>query len=172
MDARVTVAGLSIAQPLYDLVRDEIAPGTGISSDRVWQGFANILRELTPRNRALLARRDELQARLAVRHELLSRQGRHHQNAGHEPASQERRGFQNRCAVDLHPSKPRSETVRMWRRGWAETRRPGGGFSGSPGPPAGLRVRANVRPGAGGRCAPGSHAGRHAPVGRCPSLCG
>ena len=76
MSARTTVAGLQIAQPLYDLVRDEIAPGTGISSDRVWLGFANILRELTPRNHALLARRDELQARIDAWH--LQRKGQPH----------------------------------------------------------------------------------------------
>ena len=68
MNARVTVAGLQIARPLYELVRDEIAPGTGISSDTVWQGFADIVRELTPRNRALLALRDELQARIDAWH--------------------------------------------------------------------------------------------------------
>jgi len=68
MSARVTVAGLQIAQPLFELVRDEIAPGTGISSGTVWQGFADIVRELTPRNRALLARRDELQARIDAWH--------------------------------------------------------------------------------------------------------
>jgi malate synthase len=68
MNARVSVAGLQVAQSLYDLVRDEISPGTGIGSDRLWQGFAAIVRELTPRNRALLARRDELQARIDAWH--------------------------------------------------------------------------------------------------------
>jgi malate synthase len=76
MSARVTVAGLSIAQPLHDLVRDAIAPGTGISAERAWQGFAEIVRELTPRNRALLARRDELQARIDAWH--LERRGQPH----------------------------------------------------------------------------------------------
>ncbi|PKO68524.1 MAG: malate synthase G, partial [Betaproteobacteria bacterium HGW-Betaproteobacteria-17] len=81
MNARVSVAGLSIAQPLYDLVHDEIAPGTGISSDRVWQGFADMLRELTPGNRALLARRDELQARIDAWH--LERRGQPHDAAAY-----------------------------------------------------------------------------------------
>ncbi len=76
MNARVTVAGLKIALPLYNLVRDEIAPGTGISGDRFWQGFAAIVREFTPRNRGLLARRDELQARIDAWH--LERRGRPH----------------------------------------------------------------------------------------------
>ena len=76
MNARVSVAGLQVAQPLYDLVRDEISPGTGIASDRLWQGFAAIVRELTPRNRALLARRDELQARIDAWH--LAHKGQPH----------------------------------------------------------------------------------------------
>jgi len=82
MSARITVAGLQIAQPLYDLVRDEIAPGTGISSDKLWQGFADMLRELTPRNRALLARRDELQARIDAWH--LQHKGRPHDAAAYK----------------------------------------------------------------------------------------
>ena len=76
MSARVTVAGLSIAQPLHELVRDAIAPGTGISAERAWQGFAEIVHELSPRNRALLARRDELQARIDAWH--LERRGQPH----------------------------------------------------------------------------------------------
>ena len=82
MSARITIAGLQIAQPLHDLVRDEIAPGTGISSDRLWQGFADILHELTPRNRALLARRDELQARIDAWH--LARKGQAHDAAAYK----------------------------------------------------------------------------------------
>jgi len=82
MSARVTVAGLQIALPLYDLVYDEILPGTGISSDTLWQGFADMLRELTPRNRALLARRDELQARIDAWH--LQRKGQPHDAAGYK----------------------------------------------------------------------------------------
>jgi malate synthase len=82
MSARITVAGLQIAKPLFDLVHDEIAPGTGISSDKLWQGFADMLRELTPRNRALLARRDELQARIDAWH--LARKGQPHDAAAYK----------------------------------------------------------------------------------------
>ncbi|HET9462908.1 MAG TPA: malate synthase G, partial [Thiobacillus sp.] len=82
MSARITLAGLQIAQPLYDLVHDEIAPGTGISSDQLWHGFADMLRELTPRNRALLARRDELQARIDAWH--LERRGQPHDAAAYK----------------------------------------------------------------------------------------
>ncbi len=64
MSDRVTASGLSIDRSLFDLVREELAPGTGVASEAVWQALADIVADLGPRNRALLARRDELQARL------------------------------------------------------------------------------------------------------------
>jgi malate synthase len=62
MTERITVGGLSVAAPLHDLIRDEIAPGTGIAPVAFWAALADIVRELAPRNRALLERRDALQA--------------------------------------------------------------------------------------------------------------
>jgi malate synthase len=56
--------GIRIARPLYDLVRDEIAPGTGVSPDSVWSLLDEIVETLGPRNRALLEKRDRLQARI------------------------------------------------------------------------------------------------------------
>jgi malate synthase len=64
MTERVEAGGLKVAKPLYDLVQDEIAPGTGIDPAGLWAAFAGILAELAPRNRALLARRDALQAQI------------------------------------------------------------------------------------------------------------
>ena len=64
MNERVELHGLSIDQGLHDLVRDEIAPDTGVSPDDFWAHFARIVADLGPKNRALLARRDELQARI------------------------------------------------------------------------------------------------------------
>jgi len=64
MIERIDVGGLRVAKPLYDLVKDEIAPGTGVDPARLWTAFGEIVRELTPRNRELLAKRDALQARL------------------------------------------------------------------------------------------------------------
>ncbi|WP_295427322.1 malate synthase G [uncultured Thiodictyon sp.] len=64
MTERVDIGGLKIAKPLYDLVKDEIAPGTGIDPDGLWRSFAAMLAELAPRNRALLARRDAIQAQI------------------------------------------------------------------------------------------------------------
>jgi malate synthase len=61
---RIAHSKLSIARELYDLVGKEVLPGTGVTADAFWSAFAGIVADLTPRNRALLARRDELQARI------------------------------------------------------------------------------------------------------------
>jgi malate synthase G len=82
MYERVEMAGLMIAQPLYDLVKNEVAPGSGIQHDDAWHGFAELIADLTPRNRALLARRDELQAHLDAWH--LERKGQAHDAAAYK----------------------------------------------------------------------------------------
>ena len=68
MNTRINRHGLQIAQPLHDLVVDEILPGTGIDADALWRGFAAIVREFAPRNGAVLARRDGLQAQIDAWH--------------------------------------------------------------------------------------------------------
>ncbi|MFK4057523.1 malate synthase G [Brevundimonas sp. NPDC046655] len=55
---------LSVAAELDAFVRDEAAPGTGGTAEAFWAGFEGLLAEYAPKNRALLARRDELQAQL------------------------------------------------------------------------------------------------------------
>jgi malate synthase len=82
MNEYVPIAGLHIARPLYELVRDAVAPGTGIAHDEAWAGFAAIVRELGPKNRALLARRDELQAKIDAWH--LERKGQPHDAAAYK----------------------------------------------------------------------------------------
>lgn len=68
MTEYVNIANLKIARPLYDLVKNEISPGTGIMCDDAWQSFSNIVTEMSAQNRALLSRRDELQARIDAWH--------------------------------------------------------------------------------------------------------
>jgi malate synthase len=64
MNPRIAIAGLHIDTALHALVRDEIAPGSGVDADAFWSALAAIVRDLGPVNRALLAHRDALQARL------------------------------------------------------------------------------------------------------------
>ena len=66
--SRSSTHGLQVASTLYRFIEQEALPGTGVSPDGFWSGFAAILRELTPRNRALLARRDALQAQVDAWH--------------------------------------------------------------------------------------------------------
>ena len=61
---RVAVAGLSVDSGLYQFVNDEVLPNTGTAPDAFWQGFAKAVAEFTPRNRALLKTRAELQAKI------------------------------------------------------------------------------------------------------------
>ncbi len=59
-----TVGGLRVSQALYAFVNDEAIPGTGVQPEAFWQGFGELARELGPANKALLARRDELQQQI------------------------------------------------------------------------------------------------------------
>ena len=68
MSERVEVGGLGVATCLHDLVNDEIAPGTGVEPDAFWRAMEDIVRELGPKNRALLDRRARLQAQIDAWH--------------------------------------------------------------------------------------------------------
>ncbi|MCV2362347.1 malate synthase G [Paucibacter sp. DJ1R-11] len=62
--ARTAVHSLQVATELFRFIEDRVLPGTGISSERFWVGFDAIVRDLAPKNLALLAERDRLQAAL------------------------------------------------------------------------------------------------------------
>ncbi|MEH6473213.1 MAG: malate synthase G [Halopseudomonas sp.] len=64
MTERTQVGGLQIATTLYDLIADKVTPGTGIEPAAFWAAFEQILNDLAPKNRALLAKRDQLQAQI------------------------------------------------------------------------------------------------------------
>lgn len=64
MTKPISIGGLCIDPALYALVRDEIAPGTGVASESFWASFAKIVGMLGPTNRALLEERARLQKSL------------------------------------------------------------------------------------------------------------
>ena len=68
MSDRVTIGGLRVAKCLQDLVEEEIAPCTGVSPEAFWRALADMVRDLGPRNRALLDRRNELQTQIDAWH--------------------------------------------------------------------------------------------------------
>jgi malate synthase len=60
----INIDGLRIDPELYSLIRDEIAPGTGIQPDAFWRALDKIVTDLGPKNRWLLEKRHALQARI------------------------------------------------------------------------------------------------------------
>ncbi len=64
MDQRVQVGGLAVAASLHRFIVEEALPGTGVDPETFWQGADALVHDLAPRNRELLARREELQSRL------------------------------------------------------------------------------------------------------------
>ena len=77
-----TRAGIEVDAALADFIDTEILAPLGRDVGTFWQGFATLLGEFAPRNAALLARRDELQARIDDWH--LSRRGQPHDAAAYE----------------------------------------------------------------------------------------
>ncbi|MCO5071994.1 MAG: malate synthase G [Rhizobiaceae bacterium] len=62
MTDRIEISGLKIAQELHDFVANEALPGTGIGNSAFWAAFSAIVHELAPRNRELLAKREQIQS--------------------------------------------------------------------------------------------------------------
>ena len=79
---RVSSAGLSIARELYDFVNVEALPGTGVAPDAFWSGLATVLAEMAPRTAALLAVRDDLQAKIDAWH--VAHMGKPHDAVAYE----------------------------------------------------------------------------------------
>jgi malate synthase len=68
MSDAVELHGLKVATQLKQFVENEVLPGTGVGADAFWSGFSALAHELAPKNRALLAKRDELQAKIDAWH--------------------------------------------------------------------------------------------------------
>jgi malate synthase len=70
---RIQRGRLSVAAELDALVAEQVLPGTGVDLTDFWSGFEGLLKDLVPVNRALLARREELQRQIDEWH--LARKG-------------------------------------------------------------------------------------------------
>lgn len=64
MTARIQKGKLAIAKELYDFIENEALPGSGLDSDTYWKNFEQVVVDLSPKNKTLLAKRDELQAKI------------------------------------------------------------------------------------------------------------
>ncbi|MGO4448584.1 malate synthase G [Phyllobacterium sp. TAF24] len=64
MSERIEINGLKVAKELYDFVVNEAIAGTSVNADAFFEGLAAIVDDLSPKNRALLAKRDAFQEKL------------------------------------------------------------------------------------------------------------
>ena len=87
MTEHVQVGGLQVAKVLYDFVNDEAIPGSGIVAEQFWAGAEEIIHDLAPKNKALLAKRDALQAQIDAWHQ--ARKGQAFDAAGYKSFLQE-----------------------------------------------------------------------------------
>ena len=71
MSAYELISGIEVDPQLCAFIEEEALPGTGIEPAAFWFGFSALLRELTPENRRLLRKREDLQARIDERNAAL-----------------------------------------------------------------------------------------------------
>ena len=64
MTARIQKGKLAIAKELYDFIENEALPGSGLDSATYWKNFEQVVVDLSPKNKTLLAKRDDLQAKI------------------------------------------------------------------------------------------------------------
>jgi malate synthase len=60
---------LQVATALHEFIEQQVLPGTGIAPAAFWQGFDQIVHDLGPKNAALLAERERLQAEIDAWHQ-------------------------------------------------------------------------------------------------------
>ncbi len=82
MTERVQVGSLQVAKVLFDFVNNEAIPGTGIAAETFWAGAEAVINDLAPKNRALLAKRDQIQAQIDGWHQ--ARAGQAHDAAAYK----------------------------------------------------------------------------------------
>lgn len=64
MQLFTTYGHLAISTELYDFIENEALVGTGINSDTYWKNFEKVVLDLTPKNKALLQKREDLQQQI------------------------------------------------------------------------------------------------------------
>ena len=68
MNERIERSGLKVDAQLSRFIDSEVLGPLGLDANAFWQGFAVLVGQFTPVNRALLAKRDSLQATIDAWH--------------------------------------------------------------------------------------------------------
>jgi malate synthase len=64
MKVYLKIGNLQVAQVLYEFINEEAIPGSGVSSEKFWSDLEKIVQDLAPKNKTLLARREEIQNKI------------------------------------------------------------------------------------------------------------
>jgi len=64
MSHTLTHSGLSVDKQLAEFVKKQLLPGTHLDEHQFWKSFAHIVQTLTPLNKSLLAKREQLQKQI------------------------------------------------------------------------------------------------------------
>ncbi len=67
---------LKVAAELASFIEQQALPGTGVAPETFWKGFSALVHDFGPENRALLERREEIQAQIDAWH--IERRGKPH----------------------------------------------------------------------------------------------
>ncbi|PSJ36369.1 malate synthase G [Allosphingosinicella deserti] len=91
------ISGIEIDAELKAFIEAEALPGTGLDPTEFWRGLSALIRDLTPENRRLLRRREQLQAQIDSRNESLG---------GHIPSPAEEEEFLREIGYLVDPPAP------------------------------------------------------------------
>ncbi|TNF58576.1 MAG: malate synthase G [Rhodobacteraceae bacterium] len=81
MSERQVIEGLRIAPELVDFIENKAIPGTGVAASDFWAGLSALVHDLGPENRALLEKREAIQARIDAWH--IAHRDRPHDHAAY-----------------------------------------------------------------------------------------
>ena len=59
---RIKTGNISVHETLFRFINDEALPGNGVAEVEFWTGLEGVIAEFAPQDKALLAKRDSLQA--------------------------------------------------------------------------------------------------------------
>jgi malate synthase len=64
MTQYVKDGNLQIAAGLYAFINSQVIPQSGVNQQAFWSGFGKLVKDLAPKNKALLAKRDQIQEKI------------------------------------------------------------------------------------------------------------
>ncbi|MED3834757.1 malate synthase G [Peribacillus frigoritolerans] len=68
MGEYVKVGNLQVASVLFEFINKDGLPGSGLNQEQFWVDFEKLVHDMSPKNKKLLARRDEIQTKINTWH--------------------------------------------------------------------------------------------------------